>query len=357
VVGLFSGLYFLLFSKFKAGNLQAGALTLFMVIMIFLYLEMSTAAYLVIFPLIFILLAGIISEFLNFSEDRKYTGFVLIFLIAVLPVIFLYVPIVKMLFVVFSLGMGFMGVLLLLLLLGFLILQLKAAYSINKFALAVLAVLIAVAAFVGGHLTSVPNKEQPLHSSIIYCLDADQQKALWASGYLEPDDWNRQFFTSPRIEPLTDFLPGTMKPYLKNDAPLDNLPVPVVKILADGVENNKRKLHFNLSSSRQANAMRLFFHKDAGISGIKIDGKPVEYKQFYSIEQSDYYLIFYWAVPPGGIDVVIECEAEKTLQLKVVEGKLGLPAAPGIEYKPMPAHIIPDMEFSHISLLKKTFLL
>lgn len=103
--------------------------------------------------------------------------------------------------------------------------------------------------------------------------------------------------------------------------------------------------------------MRLFFHKDAGISGIKIDGKQIEYKQFYSVEQSDYYLIFYWAVPPGGIDFVIECEAGQTVQLAVVEGKPGLPDIPGVEYKPMPTHIIPDTGFSHVSLLKKTFLL
>jgi len=357
VVGLFSVLYFLLFSKFKAENLLAGALTLFMVIMIFLYLEMSTAAYWVIFPLIFILLAGIISLFFNFSEDKKYTGYVLIFLLAVLPVIFLYVPLIKMLFVVFSLGMGFVGVLLLLLLLGFLIPQLKAAYNINKFALPVLAVLVVVAAFVGGHLNSVPNKDQPLHSNIIYCLDADRQQAVWASGYLQPDDWNRQFFSNPRIEPLNDFLPGITKTYLKNDAPLVNLPVPVVKILADDVEDNKRKLHFNLSSSRQANTMILFFHKSAGITGITIDGKPIDHERFYSVEESGYHSMFYWAVPPEGIDFVIECEAEKTVQLLVIEGKLGLPAGPGIEYKPMPSHIIPDMEFSHMSLLKKTFIL
>ena len=102
---------------------------------------------------------------------------------------------------------------------------------------------------------------------------------------------------------------------------------------------------------------RLFFPHDAGISGIRIDGKPIDYKQFYSVEQTECYSIFYWAVPPEGIDVVIQCEAEKTLQLVVVEGKLGLPAVPGVEYKPMPAHIIPDMEFSHLSLLKKTFIL
>ena len=354
-VGLFSGLYFLLFSKFKAENLQAGALTLFIVIMIFLYLEMSTAAYLVIFPLIFILLAGVISGFFNFSEEKKYTGYVLIFLLAVLPVIFLYVPIVKMLFVVFSLDMSFVGVLLLLLLLGFLILQFKAAYNINKLALPVLAVLIAAAAFVGGHLTSVPNKERPLHSSIIYCLDADRQNALWASGYLQPDDWNHQFFTDSRIEPLAEILPESKRPYLKNNAPLVNLPFPEVKILEDDVEKNKRKVHFNLTSSRQANIMRLFFYNDAGISAIRIDGKPIDYKQFYSLEQSDYYSIFYWAVPPEGIDVVIECETGKTLQLVVVEVKPGLPAIPGIEYKPMPDHIIPDMEVSHLSLLKKTF--
>jgi hypothetical protein len=241
------------------------------------------------------------------------------------------------------------------LLLGFLILQLKVAFNINKFALPVLALIIAAAAFVGGHLTSVPTKERPLHSNIIYCLDADQQHAVWASGYLQPDEWNRQFFTKPRTEPLSDFFPGSISPYLQNDAPLVDLPAPEVKILADDIDNDKRKLHFNLSSTRQASIMLLFFHKDAGIETIQVDGNTIENTGFFSVKESDYQSLYYWAIPPEGIDFVIRCEADKTLQLVVVEGKLGLPGVPDVNYKPMPAHIIPDMEFSHMSVIKKTF--
>ncbi len=240
VVGLFSTFYFLLFKKglaaptqegpkaLKTGNLQAGALTLFILLAIFLYLQMPTAAYVMIYPLIFVLVAGIISRVLKFSETEKYGGYALLSLLAVLPAIALYVPQVKMLFVTFSLEMGVVSAVLLVILLGFLIPQLKAAYQLNKYALPVLALAVAIAAFIGGHLTSSPSPARPLQSSVLYGLDADGQKAMWVSSDLKTDEWNQWFFKESGIGPITQIYPVDRGNYLINDAPLVELPLPVL---------------------------------------------------------------------------------------------------------------------------------
>ena len=355
---IFTLVYFLLFKKFKAGNFQAGAITFFILLLILLYIKMPTAAYLAIYPLLFMLAAGIIARLLNWSEEEKYTHYALLQLLAVLPALALFTPLIKLLFVVFSLGMGYISALIMVFLLGFLIPQVKAAYDLNKFALPVLAVLIALAGFTAGHITSLPNEKQPLQTSVVYCLDADNQKALWSSKYLETDDWNQQFFEEPTIGPLVEIYPEPTAPRLKNDAPLVTLPTSRVKILEDEItENNKRRLHFTLSAWKRGNSMFLYFHKEAGITGITVDGKPVPVATagFYTPQGSDYHYMIYYGVPAEGVDFVLESQPGKPIRLVVIDWKLGLPVIPGVEFKPMPAHIIPDKENSHFTVIKKTF--
>ncbi len=357
VVGLFSAFYFLLFKKLKTGNLHGGAITFFIILAIFLLLAMPTAAYVMIYPLIFVLLAGVIARILKLSETERYGGYALLHLVAVLPAIALCAPQVKMLFVVFSLEMGVISVALLLILLGLLIPQFKAAYHLSKYALPALALAVVIAAFIGAHLTSNPSPKRPLQTDLIYCLDADRQKAMWLSGNKQTDDWNRWFFKESRIGAITEFYPNDRALYLINDAPQATLPPPVLNLFEDRVNNNERQLHFNLSSARQAHFMTLLFPGDAGIAYLEIDGKPMGAAEQASdpAKKPGAYTLVYYAVPPEGIDILMRCKPGVKVSLTVVESKLGLPVITGSEYPPLPDHIIPAVESSHLTLVKKTF--
>jgi hypothetical protein len=355
---LFSLFYFLLFKKLKTGNLHGGAITFFIILAIFLYLATPTASYIMIYPLIFVLLAGVIARVFKLSETEKYGGYALLHLIAVLPAIALYAPQVKMFFTAFSLEMGVISAGLLLILLGIIIPQLKAAYHLNKYALPALALLLAAAAFIGGHLTSTPSPTRPLHTDLIYCLDTDGQKAMWISGYKKPDDWNKWFFKKPRIGTITEIYPNDRGSYLINDAPKAALLPPVLNLLEDRVDNNKRELHFNLSSAGQALFMTLLFPENAAVSYIEVDGKPMEAgvtPGVYPAKKSGGYTLTYYAVPPEGIDIRMRCKPGVRISLTVLEFKLGLPVITGCAYPPLPAHIIPALDSSHLSVIKKTF--
>lgn len=357
VVGLFSAFYFLLFKKLKTANLQAGAITLFIILAIFLFLVMPTAAYVMIYPLMFVLLAGIITHVFKLSEAEKYRSYALLQLLAVLPAVALFAPLVKMLFTAFSLENGVVSVGLLLILLGFLIPQFKAAYHLSKYALPILALLAAIAAFIGAHLTSTPSPTRPLQTDLIYCLDADTQKTMWVSGNKQTDDWNQWFFKRSRIAPITAIYPADNGLYLINDAPQATLPLPVLNLLEDRVDNNKRQLHFNLSSARQAQIMTLLFPGDAGIAYMEIDGKPMQTAGpgIHPDKKTGGYTLDYYGIPPQGIDIFMRCKPGVKISLAVVESKLGLPVIPGCEYPPLPAHIIPAVGASHLTLVKKTF--
>jgi len=357
---LFSLFYVLLYKKIKNENFQAGAIVFFIILMILLYIKMPTAAYLVIYPIAFVLLAGIATHSLKWREDNKPVLYSLIYLFAALPAIALFTPLIRMLFITFSLNKGFISSLVTVILLGFLIPQLKAAYKLNRYILPIIAGLVALAGFTGGHITSLPNETQPLQTSVVYCLDQDHQKALWVSKYLEPDDWNIQYFDDAKIEPLVEIYPEPLLPRLKNEAPLIKLPKSRIKILENRRANNqKRKILFKILPWNKGNSMFLFIHKEAGISQASIDGIPIskETDNFYSPKHSDYHNISYYAVPAEGIDISIECQQGKRLRLVIIDWKLGLPVIPGYNYKPMPDYIIPDKDFSHFTVVKRTVLL
>jgi hypothetical protein len=357
VVGLFSTFYFLLFRKLKTVNLQAGAITLFIILAIFLFLVMPTAAYVMIYPLIFLLLAGVFTHVFKLSEAEKYRRYALLQLLAVLPAIALFAPLVKMMFTAFSLEIGVVSVGLLLILLGFLIPQFKAAFNLSKYALPGLALLVAIVAFIGAHLTSTPSPTRPLQTSLIYCLDADTQKAMWISENKQTDDWNQWFFKQSRIATITEIYPEDKRLYLVNDAPQATLLPPVLNLIEDRVDNNKRQLHFKLFSSRQAQIMTLLFPGDAGIAYMEIDGKPIQTVEpgIHPDKKTGGYTLYYYGIPPEGIDIFMRCKPGVNISLEVVESKLGLPVIPGCDYPPLPAHIIPGVGASHLTLVKKTF--
>ncbi len=359
-VGVFIGLYNILFSRQKIENLSAGFLTIALILMVFLYLFMESGTYVMIVPLMFSLIGGTICFKFQFSEKDKPYFFVLVQLAAVLPIIAMFAPMVKMLFVVFSLKFVLPGVILFTLVLGFLLPQWKTSYNTGKWALPVMAILMGILFYWGGDSFSGYDKKQPLQSNVMYCLDADseQQKALWVSKYPEPDKWNRQFFPKPRKEPLKEIYPPEIRkrPVLKNDAPVVGIHVPCLTLLEDATESGLRRLRFNLSSLRQAPIMELIINKNAGISRMELDGKPVKDAKIFKPGKSNYFRIIYYGVSDKGIDVELECQENRKLNIIVVEKKLGLPDLPGIQ--PLPEFIIPDTDYeSFMTLVKKTFVL
>jgi hypothetical protein len=290
------------------------------------------------------------------TKEQKYNYYTILQLLAVLPAIALYAPIVKLLYISFGLSMAYSGVALLLILLGFLIPQLKVDYNISRYALPIAAILVGVVAFIGGHLTSGYTELRPLQSNVTYCLDMDQKRALWVSTDLKTDEWNKQFFPAPKIDKLKEFYPDYESTFLQNDAPVIDVTTPGLKILEDRTEKGKRVLHFNLKSTRNANFMRMLFHKVAGITRMKIDGKAIENNGFYSDLETGYYSLVYYAVPVEGIDVEIEINGEKKIELVAVEGAFGLPEFP--QYKPKPSNVIPGAGFfGNTTVLKKAYIL
>lgn len=344
---VFSGTYHLLFKKLKPENLFAGFLLPGTGLMIFLYIMMPTGAYIFIFPLLSVLIAGILCFHLNLDEENKPRLYYLIRLFGVIPAVVILSPYARLMFITFGLRLIIPGTVLLLLLFGFLLPQFKSTFNLNRFAFPLIAFLAALLLFLAGHLTSGTDEEHPLQTSIHYRLDAQQQKASWVSNNLRTDKWNSQFFTDAKTEPVNKTGFSDSPKRLVNQAPyLNDLPMPVMTVHSDTIDQNKRIVELTLSSPRRATIAEVSFKPGEPVSGIVVDGKLLA---------ENVHTFSYCGELAKGMNILLECDPAASIGIIMKTRKRGLPAG---TYKPMPPDIIPRYGFQeYVTIVEKVFTL
>ncbi|MCP4213415.1 MAG: M20/M25/M40 family metallo-hydrolase [bacterium] len=355
-IAIIAGMYALLSRKTNPANLFAGAAAVLLLCTTALYMTMQTATYLLTIPLLFVTGAALLSlrRKVTIGPDGVLQS--VLKLAGALPAVALIVPLIPAFFVAFGPVFLLPGTLATVILMGFLLPQLEAGNRLHRAAIPSVALVIALIAFIGGHFTSQPNETQPLQSNVMYCLDADTQHALWVSRHLAADDWNRQFFSEPKKEALTEIYPYAQRIRLKNNAPPASIPLPELAVLEDYSADGRRHLKSRVTSPQNATIVQFLIKKGPGISKLLIGGEPVTVEKEPGKSGFKYYYVEYFAFPPEGIDLELECDEGKDIEILVVEKKLGLPAFP--RYKPLAPGFIPDTDDeSHVTLLKKTFVL
>ncbi len=352
-VALFARVQSAIFAKTNLENNAAGALLIGILVMLAMLIEATMASYLLIYPLFFIIITRLIGFFLGLSEDTGPIVYKVIILAGLIPVILLYVPTIKLLYFIMALKIIQGTNIVVLLLLGFMISPIKWLDNINKRFLPMTALLTGIICFILAHLNSGYDKQKPLQSNLMYCVDADSKKALWVSKHLKTDEWNDEFFTKPEKALLKNIRPDSYKIRLINQAPYLSFSKPQIQIVRDDIFTGKRILTLSISTQRKANIMELLIDRKAELISVTIDGKPVTDSRFYQINQ-DFHRISFYGFVHKNINMTIEYKNNAPLRMIIIDKKNGLPSFKGI--KPMPAWIIPDTGWdSNITLVKKTF--
>lgn len=353
-IGLFSLLYSFIMKWLKIENLLTGVILFLFVLMIALQVMLPSAPYLAIVPLFLLLIPGIISFQYNWNFEKKQKQFYLIYAIALFPLITMFAPFTKLLFVTFGLETILAGVALVCLILGFLLYFIHAFHSIQKFALPVLAIIIGFGAIISGNRNAQIDESQPLQSNVMYCFNADDSSAVWTSRILETDDWNQQFFKNPEKRALKEIYPQAERERLIAKADVYDMKLPQFLVLFDTITNGKRQIELLLQSNRLAEYCNIYINKKAKISDFKLNNKSIKSEEFYAIKDDEYHKIEFHGIYEQGINLAIKCDTVQPLEIIVFDKKLGLPL--GNKFKPMPKHIIPYTGWeSRVSLIRKTF--
>lgn len=340
-----------------AFGLVAGSLAAQVPPMLALHLLVPAAAYLVVLPLLFSVAGCLIILRFGLYRPGRLLAYGFVVLLASIPAIFLLMPVVQVLFVVFSLFLPVAAVLLFLLLLTLLLPLLVAGeprrYTWAIPALSLTAGLVVLAVAIR---QEQPSAAAPLHSHTSYYLDADQNTALWATARQQLNDWNKQFFPQPELANLAALYPHAQRPYLINTAKALPLPAPTATLLHDSVGADGRTLRLQLQSVREGAHLEVLLQPDNFSAPLlaSLNGKTVDLQALDAPTGKVYHLRFYGLPLSKRLYLDLRLPPQNKLHLLLFDHSIGLPSQ--LVREPMPAHILPEQgRDSNVTVVRKSY--
>jgi hypothetical protein len=136
------------------------------------------------------------------------------------------------------------------------------------------AALAAIGLIAAGMATAGYSSNRPRADSIFYAMDADRGSAIWGSADAASDDWTRQFLQG-RVENgnLTDWGIGP-RAIVESPAPVLNLAGPTLVPFEDSIQDQTRRLGFDLHFAPGTSLVWLTL-RNALVTSTTINGKPV----------------------------------------------------------------------------------
>ncbi|TXK38150.1 M20/M25/M40 family metallo-hydrolase [Pontibacter qinzhouensis] len=359
-LGLFLLLSWLALRWVRLFSLLMGVYLLCYLLVLGVCFFLLSATYLLLFPLLFCLAGTLLVFRLNLHQQPYLARPLLILFVAALPAIFMLMPYVHFLFVIFELQMPIAMVALLVLLAGLLLPllhMLEHSYSWRNWPLLPLLLLLAgglqLAQAIG---SEAPSPQQPLHSAVSYYLNADSGEAFWVSPFQKTDEWNQQFFSDASTGSLTALYPFASRTYLMNTADTIAVPVPVAEVLTDSVAAGERHLRLRLFSPRGAAHLELVLQPEQdSLRYSTLNGLPLKLSPIKAAEEQPYYFARLYGLPVSK-EVVLEARVKQgtPLRLLLFDQSIGLPQQ--LIKTAMPAHVIPEQgRDSNLLVVRKEY--
>ncbi len=340
--------------------LLMGAGVVWFILVVALLLVAPAASYLFLFPLLFVLGGALVILLLRLQHQPNTMRYIMVWLLAVVPAVFLLLPIVQVVFVAFSLQLPLAMVALFGLLLGLLLPVLTFIEQglrwrgIPVLALALIGLGSISAAWAVAQ--QQPTATNPLHSHVSYFLDADAGQALWVSAFAQTDTWNQQFFPHPTTGALSEIYPIATRPYLKNSAQVLPLAAPVAEVLHDSVIGNARVLQLRLFSPRGAAHFELAIQPQhpTDLLSIQLNKEFLPLQPLVTGAEPLYFVRLHGLPPSKEATLLLRLKAGKNVRLLLYDHSIGLPST--LLKQPRPASVIPEQgRDSNLTVVRKSY--
>ncbi len=355
-LGLLSyfALYRLFLRRWRAFNLSASAILVHLLLLTAIFLTIPTGTYLIAYPLLAYLAAQFYVMGRRQYADSHPIRFAWPQLLGVLPAVFLWVPMIDQLFVVFSLSRPMGPVVIFILLLSLATPLLDMAMAFNRRLLPGLALVILFGSLIAGHLSSFPTPARPLQTNLWYAIDADIDTAIWASTHPRTDSWNRHYLRNEVSGPVAMLYPDRPNwEFLQSPATAMDIQPPVVSVLGDTIFGSpaRRVLELQIRSLRSATSINCRLMPDGGaIHELYVDGQMINMRS----GRSPALELSYYAPEGEGFHLKLVLDGNAPLRVDAVDRSLGLPEA--LLTTPLPRQIIPGPGYlSHVTLVRKSY--
>jgi hypothetical protein len=323
-------------------ELLVGSMSGWLLLMLVSAVLWPGASYLLTWPLLFSELALGLQFFKGDVRGRTWGRLATVSLGA-LPGLLLFVPMIYLIFNALTLNSYLFISLMVALLLGLLVSLVRLITPKGRWLIPGGAALAGVAVMViGGYMTGF-DAERPKTTHVLYGVNPEMNKAVWASGDQRPDAWTAQFLTKDaRPGSLGDFIPARFNGFYNVPAPVVTLPAPTLTMLDDSKkENGVRVLRLHVDSPRRAPTLVLSLDSAADVLHTFVNGREDGANPPPSRGGPRNWGLEYYAAPEEGIDLTLELLADEPIKLKVMDVTYGLPEIPGRTFTPRPGDAIP----------------
>jgi hypothetical protein len=258
-----------------------------------------------------------------------------------------------------ALGLGVEGAAGLVVLTGVLCLALSAQLELTTFGsrwwAAAAVGLVALGAIAAGPFTATFNDRRPRPENVFYALDANAERALWATSATTTTPWLEQFVSNnPKDGPLPGFTAiASLSRYLSHDAPLEPLPAPSLEVEQSIAEDGGRALTMRITSPRRARSLSMRF-PEREVLDTRVNGHQVINGVDRAAWLPGRWGLEFSNVPAEGIEVFVRVKGKEPLTVIVADRSDGLPAGLVSGFAPRPATSQP-IQRGDMTVVQRTF--
>jgi len=282
------------FKGYSAANLMVGPLFVWGIINLLIVIYLKGAGFFIL-P---VYAALAILAMLLFSKRNRQFKLIMSTLLS-LPTLLVFAPLVKMFPVGLGLKMLVVSAIFVVLLFGLLIPVFKKFRNANLLSnvfLGLGVLFLVIASFKSGYTNKKP---QP--TSLVYVMDADENKAYWATYESTPNDFNKAYLGDSPIEGSFDEVAAKSKYNsgykLHQKAAVVTLPHPMVKTIKDTIFASKRHLSLQIIPQRKTNKMELIANNTIHFYSLKVNGETLPKrhdKYVLNTEESKHIISYYF---------------------------------------------------------------
>jgi len=192
---------------------------------------------------------------------------------------------------------------------------------------------LAIGFFAKAHYLSGYELGKAKSNSLVYLLDADNNKAIWATYDTNLDEWTKTYLgTNPKDAAAFNSLSLPSKynsgfTFMAN-APMKELAKPSVEFLNDRIVGNNRYLKIRITPNRKVNRYDVFANEDLDIHNFKANGLSLLGQKGSKYERKGKKLLSYYVVNQLPLEIEFNVTASSVLDLDVMESSFDLMSNP-----------------------------
>jgi hypothetical protein len=193
----------------------------------------------------------------------------------------------------------------------------------------VILLVLAIGFFAKAHYYSGYELGKAKSNSLVYILDANNNKAIWATYDINLDEWTKTYLgENPKDAKALNSISIPSKynsifTYTA-DAPIKVLSKPIVEFLKDSVIGGNRYLKIRITPTRKVNRYDVFANEDLIIQNFKANGLTLLGQKGPKYERKGKLIVSYYVVDQLPLEIEFSVTASSVLDLDLIESSFDL---------------------------------